>query len=383
MNIFPYKETKFSPTTRVQRGYNSNAKLLYNFFYFCNMILLTGGTGLVGSHLLFELASGGRKVRALKREGSNTATVRRLFSWYDPQQGDELFDNIQWVDGDVNDIVSLQECMVNVEYIYHCAAMVSFLPEDRQTMMKVNVEGTANLVNVALLNNIKKLCHCSSVAALGSPQKGNKVTESLVWKTSSKHSWYALSKYGSEREVWRASEEGLNVVIVNPTVVIGPGDPARSSAQLYQSVKNGMKFYTSGVTGFVDARDVAISMVKLMESDIVNKRFIITSQDLSYKELFAYFAHFSGTRPPKYKAGRFLSEMAWRAEKVRSFVTGQKPLLSKETARNANVKRYFSNKKVRNALQMEFRPISEAAENTSRFFKKYPVYLSPDFRMPS
>lgn len=347
------------------------------------MILVTGGTGLVGSHLLFELVSGERKVRALKREGSNTGLVKRLFSWYDPHRGEELFEEIQWVDGDVNDLVSLQEAMVGVDSIYHCAAMVSFLPEDRHTMMKINVEGTANLVNLALLNDIKKLCHCSSVAALGSPRKGNTINESLVWKTSSKHSGYAVSKYGAEREVWRASEEGLHVVIVNPTVVIGPGDPVRSSAQLYQSVKNGMKFYTSGVTGFVDVRDVATAMVKLMESDFSNQRFITTSENLSYKELFAYFAHYSGTRPPKYKAGRILSEMAWRAEKMRSFITGQKPLLSKETARNANIKRYFSNDKISEALQMKFRPISEAAENTSRFFKKYPVYLSPDFRMPS
>ncbi len=347
------------------------------------MILVTGGTGLVGSHLLLELVSGGGKVRALRRAGSNTELVRRLFSWYDPDKGEALFDAIDWAEGDLSDIVSLQESMKDVRFIYHCAAIVSFLPEDRQVMMKANVEGTANLVNVALLNNVEKFCHCSSVAALGTPQKDNLVHESLVWKTSGKNSWYAISKYGSEREVWRAAEEGLPVVIVNPTVVIGPGDPARSSAQLYQSVKNGMKFYTSGVTGFVDARDVATAMVRLMESDIRHERFILSSEDLSYKELFSLFAHYSNVAPPKYRAGRFLSEMAWRLERVRSFMTGQKPLLSKETARNANIRRYFSNEKIKKTLGVEFRPISEAAENTSLFFKKYPIYLSPDFRMPS
>ncbi len=347
------------------------------------MNLVTGGTGLVGSHLLFELVSKGRKVRALKRQGSNTELVKRLFLWYSPPRGGELFEGIEWVEGDLSDITSLQEAMHGIRFIYHCAAMVSFLPDDRQMMMKANVEGTANLVNVALLNDIEKFCHCSSVAALGIPQKDNLVHESLVWKTSGKNSSYAISKYGSEREVWRASEEGLPMVIVNPSVVIGPGDPARSSAQLYQSVKNGMKFYTSGVTGFVDARDVAIAMVALMESDICNQRFILSSEDLSYKELFSLFAHYSGAKPPKYRAGRFLSEIAWRMEKVRSFMTGQKPLLSKETARNANIRRYFSNEKVKSAIGMEFRPIKEATENTSRFFKKYPVYLSPDFRMPS
>lgn len=347
------------------------------------MIFVTGGTGLVGSHLLYELASRGRRVRAMKRDGSNTELVKRLFYWYDPDKGEDLFDDIQWVEGDLNDLVGLEEAVQGVKQIYHCAAMVSFLPEDRQLMSKVNVEGTANLVNVALLNGIEKFCHCSSVAALGSPRKGNAVDEDLVWKTSKNNSWYAVTKYGSEREVWRASEEGLKVVIVNPTVVIGPGDPARSSAQLYQSVKNGMKFYTSGVTGFVDARDVGSAMVDLQESDIVDERFILTSENLSYQELFALFAHYSGAKSPKYRAGRILSEIAWRLELSRTFITGQKPLLSKETARNANIKRYFSNEKVKKALDIQFRPIEDAAKNTSEFFNKYPVYLSPDFRMPS
>lgn len=347
------------------------------------MILVTGGTGLVGSHLLFELVSKGKTVRALKRAGSNTELIKRLFVWYDAEKGEALFDGIEWVEGDLMDIVSLQEAVDGMEYIYHCAAIVSFMPDDKERMLRANIDGTANLVNVALDHGIRKFCHCSSVAAIGHAERSNLIEESLVWRTSSKNSWYAISKYGSEREVWRASEEGLPIVIVNPTVVIGPGDPARSSAQLYQSVKNGMKFYTSGITGFVDARDVADIMVKLTDSDIINERFILSSEDLSYKELFSLFAQYAGASPPKYRAGRFLSELAWRMEKVRSFITGQKPLLSKETARNANIKRFFSNKKIKQSIGFNFRPITAAAENTSKFFKKYPVYLSPDFRMPS
>lgn len=344
-------------------------------------ILVTGGTGLIGAHLLFTLCSDGRKVRAIRRQSSHVELVKKLFKWYDPQQGEALFSGIEWVDGDLNDIISLKEAMTGVDHIYHCAAMVSFLPEDRQTMMKVNVDGTANLVNMALQCGISKFCHCSSVAAIGKPDRGNHIDESLVWKTSAANTWYAISKYGSEREVWRASEEGLNVVIVNPSVVIGPGDPGRSSAQLYQSVKNGLKFYTGGVTGFVDVRDVASAMVRLMESDISGERFILSAENLSYKTLFGYFAKYSESRPPRYRAGRFLSEMAWRMEKVRSFITGQKPLITRETARNANTRRYFSHEKIKKAIGFTFRPVESAAENTSRFFRKHPVYLSPDFRM--
>lgn len=345
------------------------------------MILVTGGTGLVGSHLLYELTSGGRFVRALKRGGSNTGLVRQLFTWYDAQHGESCFSRIEWVEGDVNDLVSLQEALSGITHVYHCAAVVSFLPDDRHRMMHVNVEGTASLVNLCLQQGITKLCHCSSVAAIGKPDRGNQVDESLVWKTSSRNSWYAISKYGAEREVWRASEEGLASVIVNPTVVIGPGDPTRSSAQLYQSVKNGMKFYTSGVTGFVDARDVAAAMVLLMDGNIAGERFIITSENLSYKTLFELFARYAGVQPPVLRATRFMTEVAWRLEKTRSFVTGQKPLLSKETSRNANVKRYFTNEKLVKATSFRFRSVAEAADNTSRFYQKYPIYLSPDFRI--
>jgi len=345
------------------------------------MILVTGGTGLVGSHLLYELTRGGRAVRAIRRGGSRVGQVRQLFHWYDPEGGDTCFDRIEWVEGDINDLISLQESLVGITHVFHCAAIVSFMPDDRERMLHVNVEGTANLVNACLKQGITKFCHCSSVAAIGVPDRGQRVDEAVVWKTSSSNSWYAISKYGSEREVWRASEEGLPVVIANPTVVIGPGDPTRSSAQLYQSVKNKMKFYTTGVTGFVDARDVAAAMVLLMESDIAGQRFIISSENLSFKQLFGLFANYAGVEAPALRASRLMTEIAWRLEKVRSFITGQKPLLSKETSRNANVKRYFSNEKFVRATGFTFRPVAQAAENTSLFFRKYPIYMTPDFRI--
>ena len=311
----------------------------------------------------------------MKRKDSRLELVRDLFSWYDPDRGESLFDQVEWVDADLSDIISLQEAVSGIRYIYHCAATVSFQPRDRKVMMKANVEGTANLVNVALQNNMDKFCHCSSVAALGTPLPGEVVRESMVWKTSGSHSYYAISKYGAEREVWRASEEGMNVVIINPSVIIGPGDPTRSSAQLYQSVNKGLKFYTAGVNGFVDARDVARAMVLLMEGDPVNERFIANSENLPFRELFSYFARAAGVRPPGYRVAPWVSELAWRLESVRSTLTGSKPLLSKETARNAHNKRYFSNEKIRKTLGIKFRPVSEAAENTAGFFRKYPDYL--------
>lgn len=328
---------------------------------------------MVGTHLLYALASRGRPLRALKRENSDTDLVRKIFCWYSPQKGDEYFESIQWVEGDLTDPYSLRHALQGVRQVYHCGAVVSFLPQDRQMMMRINVEGTANLVNACLQAGIDKFCHCSSVAAIGKPEKGEWIDETLVWKTSSQNSWYAISKYGAEREVWRASEEGLPVVIVNPVIIIGPGDPERSSAQLYQSVKKGMRFYTSGITGFVDARDVARAMMQLMESEIQSERFILSSENLMYKTLFGYFAEFAGAKPPKYHAGKFLSSLAWRLEKMRSLITGKKPLLSRETARNANARRFFRNEKIKKAIGFEFTPIKEAARNTAEFYQKNPM----------
>lgn len=306
------------------------------------------------------------------RNKERLGLVQKLFSWYAPEQGNEFFSRIEWVEGDINDIFSLQEALSGVKTVYHCAAMVSFVPADRMQMMKVNVAGTANLVNACLQQGVEKLCHCSSVASLGQPELGQPSDESLIWKTSSKNSWYSISKFGAEREVWRGSEEGLPVVIVNPSIIIGPGDTSRSSAQLYQSVKNGLKFYTKGITGFVDVRDVASAMVQLAESQIVNERFILNSENLQYRQVFNYFAECAGVPPPKYYAGPFLSGLAWRLEKLRSLLGGKKPLITRETARNANSVRHFSNEKIRKATGIYFRPVSEAAANTAGFYKKYP-----------
>ncbi len=335
------------------------------------MILLTGGTGIVGSHLLFELTKQGQQVRALKRKDSNIDVVEKIFQWYNPENPVQQYQLIQWVEGDIADIFSLREALKDIEYVFHCAAVVSFIPSERPKMLKINIDGTANLVNACLLEGVKKLCHCSSIAAVGRPDKGTWVDESLIWKTSQKNSFYSISKFGAEREVWRGSEEGLEVVIVNPSVIIGPGDPNRSSARLFTTVKNGLRFYSSGSSGFVDARDVAFAMKILMEKEIFNERYILNSENFSYKELFEIFARHARVRPPFFKAGKLLSEIAWRLEKARSMITGSNPLITKETARSANSRYRFSNQKIIQDLGIKFKSVEDAAANTAGFFEKY------------
>ena len=223
------------------------------------MILVTGGTGLLGSHLLLELARSGKNVRALKRKSSNISQVRKVFLYY-VQNADELLQNIEWFEGDLLDFGSIEDSLEGVKEIYHAGAVVSFYPSDHKSMLKVNIEGTANLVNLALEKAISKFCYVSSVSTLGRADNLGLTDEETYWKASNKNSQYAISKYGAEREVWRGIEEGLNAVIVNPSVILGPGDWKSGSPAFFSRIGKGLKFYTSGINGFVDVRDVSKAM---------------------------------------------------------------------------------------------------------------------------
>lgn len=333
------------------------------------MIFVTGGTGLVGSHLLFNLVHSGAAVRALRRENSSFGLVKKVFGYYSSKP-EELLGMIEWVSGDVTDIFSLNEALEGVEKVYHAAAVVSFHPADRNEIMKINVDGTANVVNACLNNGVKKICHVSSIAALGRAENNKITDEETEWKSSKNNSLYSISKYEAEREVWRGSIEGLPAVIVNPAVIIGPGDREKGSSQLFDLVWNGLKYYTDGVNGYVDVRDVSKAMVALMESDAVNSRFIISSENISYYDFFKMIAEGFGKNIPNVKVTPFLSGIAWRAEKIRSLLTGKKPVITKETARTAMQQYFYSNEKIRNTLGFEFIPVSVSINDTCRLFLK-------------
>lgn len=309
------------------------------------MILVTGGTGLVGTHLLYDLTRSGKKVRVIKRANSNVANVKKVFSYYSSDV-DSLLKNIEWVDADLLDVYSLIEIMEGVEQIYHCAAMVSFEKKHLAEMMKINVEGTANMVNAALEKGIKKFCHVSSIASLGRAERGEMTSEETFWKSSPENSNYSITKYAAEREVWRAAEEGLNVVIVNPSLILGGGNWTQSSSNMFTKAYKGIKFYSDGTNGFVDVRDVSAIMIRLMESDISNQRFLLNGENASFKYYFEMIHEAFGKPHPSIKAGKFLTGFAWRAEMFRAFITGSVPLITKETSRSANRQSSFSNKKI-------------------------------------
>ncbi|WP_372752275.1 NAD-dependent epimerase/dehydratase family protein [Labilibaculum sp.] len=333
------------------------------------MILVTGGTGLVGSHLIFDLLSKGKKVRALKRQSSNTELVRNTFAYY-TKNANELFERIEWFDGDVLDPLSLEDALKDIKEVYHCAALVSFKKNDFKKLQDINVLGTRNIVNECLEAKIRKFCMVSSIASLGSPEEGeNTVNEQTPWTPEEKRSSYSSSKFNSELEVWRGIEEGLNAVIVNPSIILGPGQWEKGSSQLFSSVAKGLNYYTKGVTGYVDVRDVSRAMIELMDSEIKNERFILNSEDCSFEFILKSIAKALNIPGPKKYASKKMTEIAWRLAYLKKIFLFQQDSFTKETARAShNVKHYY-NRKITEALGFEFISIKKSIEDT---LKHYP-----------
>lgn len=327
------------------------------------MILVTGATGLVGSHLLLDLVLKGEKVKALKRANSDLTYVVNLFS-----EHAGLLENIEWKDGDVLDIFSLGELFNGVKQVYHCAAFVSFLPQEAELMLKTNIDGTANVVNLCLENKIEKLCHVSSVAAINRINEDEIIDENTQWKISKQNSNYAISKYGAEREVRRGIAEGLNAVIVNPTIIIGRGNWKTGSTVMFSQVWKGLKFYTDGTTGFVDVRDVTKAMISLMDSDVSNERFIVNSENLQFKKVFDWIASGLNKPKPSVYVNSFLSGIAWRIEAMKNLLFNTHPLITRETALSAKMKVQFSNEKIKKAIGINFIPVKDSIERTCEIF---------------
>lgn len=332
------------------------------------MILLTGATGMLGAHLAFVLTSSGKKIRALKRKSSSVAVTERIFRLYS-KEAQSLLNRIQWVDGDLLDIGSLEDALEGITHIYHSAAIVSFHPSDRQKILQANIEGTANLINLALDFKIQKFCHISSVAALGRTTDGAIIDENVWWKTSPENSWYAISKYGAEREVWRATEEGLDVVILNPSLILGPGNGESSSSELFGTLKKGTSWFTEGITGYVDARDVADAAVKLMESEIRNERFILNAANLNYRDVFDKILTEFGKPKTKYKAGSFLIGLGWRLEKLLSLFTGKRPRITKETAEASQLISHFGGERITQRIDFSYRDPDVSIKEICGFYK--------------
>ncbi len=327
----------------------------------------------MGAHLLHELTSAGKKVKVLKRKTSNLQQVLKTFSYFS-ETPKELFDLIEWVDGDILDYFTLEKILEDVTEIYHCAAIVSFDSKEQQKMIANNVEGTANLVNAAIENGVKKICHVSSIAALGRLDEEQFVTEETNWIPSKKISGYSESKFFSEVEIWRGIEEGLDAVIVNPSIIFGPANWETGSSKMFKTIWDGMKFYTKGVTGFVDVKDVVKAMILLMDKSnfesAKNQRFLLNSENLSYKNVFCQIADALGKPRPKYYASNSVLELVWRVAKITGGITGKQPAITRDVVANSNTVNNFDGSKITRTFNFEYLPIAESIQQTSQFLKQ-------------
>lgn len=323
-------------------------------------ILVTGASGFVGRHLLKALSAKGVPVTAIYNSRTPSEELKQL-------------PNITWQQADLLDIFAIDEVMEGITHIYHCAAIVSFDPKHWDEMLHFNVEATANLVNIALENEVQKIIHVSSVAALGRNElKDAEVTEDEQWEESKYNSKYALSKHLAEQEIWRGAGEGLEVAIVNPSVILGEGDWDRGSAKLFQTVDREFPFYTQGINGWVDVKDVVKAMIMLMESDISHERFILNQGNHAYKHIFSMMAEALGKKPPHIAASRFLTALVWRWSVLKNKFTGEENTITKETANTAQKKVFYNNSKLLNQLpEFNYTPIEETIKRMAVAYRAH------------
>ena len=321
------------------------------------MNLITGATGLVGAHLAVLLLEKKETVKALYRSENKINQVKSFFELY---QKSDLFEKIDWIKGDILDIPSLEAAMQNVKYVYHCAAHISFDPSEADQLTQVNVEGTANVVNMALSTGVVKLCHVSSIAALGDPKSADEIVdENTDWDAAKPHSDYALSKYGAEHEVYRGYFEGLDMVIVNPGVILGAGFWQQGSGVLFDQIAKGLPFYSKGQTGFVRAWDVVQIMIIAMNSQVVNDRFIIISETKTFEDIAFKIADALGAKRPRFEAKPWMTTLGYKLDYLISKLLFKKRHLSRAMAKSMHSKENFSNQKALQAFDFAFEKIDQ------------------------
>lgn len=318
-------------------------------------ILVTGGAGLVGNELIHQLLAKNYIVRAIHH--------------HSPINIDHP--HLEKVSCDILDVVLLDEVMHGITHVYHCAALVSFDPADKFRLLKLNVEGTANVVNACINNGVQKLVHVSSVAALGRIREDQPITELMNWSEETSNSIYGKSKYLGELEVWRGIGEGLKAAVVCPTIIFGGDQWDSGSSAIFKTAYEEFPWYTDGISGFVDVQDVARAMIALMESDISGQRFILSGENVAYRKIFSDIAKGFGKKPPHKRVSPFLASVVWRLFALRKMITGKKHLLTKETAKTGQAKVHYDNSKILKALPgFTFTPIEKTIERTCEVLKK-------------
>ena len=333
------------------------------------MILVTGGTGMVGAHLLFELIQTGVPVRAIYRSEKSLDKIKKVFGYF-TNEPELLVNKIDWVFADVTDVPALEIAFVGVEKVYHAAALVSFDERDAKKMRKVNIHGTANIVNLCIANKVQKLCYVSSIATISKSVQKDTIDEEDEFNLELSNYSYAITKYGAEMEIWRGAQEGLDVFIVNPGVILGAGYWKENSGKLFSMVYKESPFYTEGITGFVGVEDVVSVLLKGMNSEVKNERFILVSENRSFKEILYRIAAVLNKKKPSVRVSPLLSEVGWRMSWLISACTGRKNSFSKQSAKSSNNKSFYNVAKVERVLGFTYQEVNTVIKNVgSRFLK--------------
>jgi len=333
------------------------------------MILVTGGTGLVGSHLLYELLKKNERIKAIYRRAHTLERVKTVFAYY-AENASELYHRIEWIEADLNDVPALQDAFKGVTQVYHCAALVSFEPNKYNQLRKVNIQGTANIVNLCISNKVEKLCYVSSIAALGhTPHPDTLITESTEWNPELDHSVYAITKYGAELEIWRGTQEGVAAVIVNPGIILGPGFwNGGGSGSLIRSIHKGLNYYPKGSTAYVDVWDVVSIMTQLMERHIKNKRFIVIAENRTFKDFQEQLAKHLGVATAKKQATPLLLSLAWRMDWLNQKLFGKRRKLSKQMTKSISSNTKYDHSKIKDALDFEFTNLDRSIAKVGAYY---------------
>lgn len=330
-------------------------------------ILVTGATGLVGTHVMLQLLMQGYHVCALKREKSDCSIVKDIFDYYDQSS---LFEKIEWRTADVTDIFSLRSAFDNITAVCNAAAMVSFDKKEHKQMWQVNVEGTANIVDVALEVGVKTFCHVSSIGAIGHTTDGSSIDEKTPFQPDEKRSIYSKSKFFQEMEIWKGIENGLNAIIVNPGVIIGPCTPTRSSGLIASTMQKGTSFFTNGSTGYVDVRDVATAIVGLMQKEKYGERYILVGENSTVRNVQNIFADYFGHNRPRYCASKKLLSIVAILCSIISAISGKKNTLTLETVKTMGGMHTYNSKKIEDAIGLKFHTLEQSIANAASFFKQ-------------
>lgn len=336
------------------------------------MILITGATGLVGSHLILNLLTknSNLKITALYR---SDVKKQRIENWLLTQNKNLAINNINWAKADITSIPELEKTFYNINFVYHCAAIVDFDPSQQTLLNKVNIEGTANVVNLALTFGVKKLCYVSSIASLGETKLNKYIDETCEWNPEKYNGDYAISKNGGEIEVWRAIYEGLNAVIVNPGVIIGNGLWDGGSAKIYKQVNSGLPFYTKGTSGFIAVTDVVECMTKLMDTNISAQRFILVESSPTFQEVLNAVATGLNKKKPYIYASKFITNIAWRADALLCTLVNKKRTITKDTSISSHSISIYDNNKIKQVINHEFIPILPYIQQMGKEFIKMSI----------